>query len=212
MPAKYKGRYFFTDRQIREFDRTIGRLHKLYGGAFLELRKTVRSNLTNKRYQDAGVLFAAMADQVASALQFLLEILRSAQQPSSTLVQFAFAPVCSECMASPYEFEDHPGVEASPLDPAHCAELEELLELMNHTSERLWSSRTGRKSLPAAYSTGLKRLANVLGKLLRHLRGMAPAFPARLESHVYDGHDCSRCHGSLTTPSAERPPPERTEE
>jgi hypothetical protein len=201
MPAKYKGRYFFMDQQMQEYNRTIVRLHNLCGDAFLELRKIARSNLTNKRYQDAGDFFADVSAQMTSALQFRVEILRSAQQPSGRLVQFVYAPVCGECMASPYEREDHAGVEAPPpLDPAHPGELEQLLELVNHTSERLWSSRKGRKTLPAALTTGLKQLANALVKLLRHFREMGPVMRPRLESHQYDGADCSRCHGPLTVP------------
>jgi hypothetical protein len=206
MPAKYKGRYFFTDQQMQEHNRTIGRLHNLCGDAFLEFKKIARSNLANKRYQDAGDFFADVAAQMTSALQFLAEILRSAQQPSGTLVQFVFAPVCGECMASPYEREDNSGVEAPPtLDPTHYGDLEKLLELVNHASERLWSSRAGRKTFPAALTTGLKRLASVLVRLLQHFREMAAALGTRLESHVYDGHDCSCCHGPLTTPAGEQP-------
>ena len=107
-------------------------------------------------------------------------------------------------MTSPYEREDNAGVEAPPpLDPAHYGELEESLELLNRTSERLWSSRKGRKTLPAALTTGLKQLANALVKLLRHFREMGPVMRPRLESHQYDGADCSRCHGQLTGPAGE---------
>lgn len=163
--------------------------------------------MTDKRYRDAGVFFAAVADQMTSALQFLMEIVRSAQQPSGTLVQFLFAPVCSECIASPYGHEDNSQGEAPPpLDPAHYGEFEELLEFVNHTSEGLWSSHRERKTLPAALTTGLKRLANVLVKLLRHFRETAPALPTRLESQEYDGGDCSRCHGPLAIPAADGPP------
>ena len=202
MSAKYKRPYIFTELQVEKYDRTIRRLRNLDGDAFSELREAGRWNLTNKRYSDAGVVLVKVAAQMTCALQFLVEILRSAQQPSRTLVQFVYAPVCGKCIASPYGREDHPGVEAPPpLDPAHFGELEELLEFVNQTSERLWSSRTGRKTVPAALTTGLKRLANVLVKLLRHFREMAPALRTRLESDVYDGDDCSRCHGPLTTPA-----------
>ncbi len=202
MPAKNKGPYFFADQQMQEYNRTITRLRNLGCEASLELRKIGRSNVSTKRYQDAGDFFAAVAAQMTAALQFLVEILRSAQQPSRTLVQFVYAPVCGKCMASPYEREDHPGVEAPPpLDPAHFGELEELLEFVNQTSERLWSSGTRRKTLPAELTRGLKCLANGLVKLLRHFRETAPALRTRLEIDVYDGDDCCRCHGPLTTPA-----------
>jgi hypothetical protein len=84
MPAKNRGRYFFTEQQIQKYNRTIVPLGNLDCDASLELRKIGRSNLTNKRYQDAGVFFAGVAAQMTSALQFLVEILRSAQQPSGT--------------------------------------------------------------------------------------------------------------------------------
>lgn len=206
MPAKYKGRYCFTERQAQEYNRTLGHLRNLYGDAFRELRKVGRSNLTHKRYRDAGVFFAKVAAQMIYALQILVEIRSSAQQPSCTRVEFVFSPVCGKCMTSPYGREDHPGVEAPPLDPAHYAELEYLLEIVNHTSERLWSPGTGRKTLPgSAFTTGLKRLADALVKQLVRLREMAPALPARLESRVYEGDDCSKCHGPRTIPAAERP-------
>jgi hypothetical protein len=213
MPAKNRGRrYFFTGQKIQEYNRTIIRLRNLECDAFLELRKIARLNLVSKRCQDAGVFFAAVAAEMTSALQFLVELLHSAQQPSRTLVEFVYAPVCDKCMASPYEREEyHPGVEAPPLDPAHYSELEELLAFVNHSSERLWSLRTGRKTLLAALSRGLKRLGNVLVKLLRHFREMAPALPARFESHEYDGGDCSRCHGPLIILAGERPARERNE-
>ena len=107
--------------------------------------------------------------------------------------------------------EDHSGVEAPPLDPAQHAELEDSLELVNHISERLWSPSPGRETLPAALTRGLKRLANALVKLLRQFREMAPALPTRLESHVYEGDDCSQCHGPMTVPAAERPSGVRNE-
>ena len=204
MPAKYEGWCLLRDQQ-QKYHRTIIRLHNLNCDACLELRKIGPSNSTNKRYQDAGVFFSAVAAQMTSGLQFLVEIPHSAQQPSCPPVEFVYSPVCGKCTASPYEREDHVGVGIPPLDPANYAELEELLELVNHTSERLWSSRKGRKTLPAALTTGLKSLANVLVKLLRHFREAAPVMPPRLESHQHDGDDCSRCHGPLTIPAGERP-------
>src|SRR5438105_4477545 len=90
MPAKYKGPYFFTEEQVQKYNRTLGRLRNLVRDAFLELRKIGRSNLTNKRYRDAGVFFATVAAQMTPALQFLVQIQNSAQRPSRTLVEFVY--------------------------------------------------------------------------------------------------------------------------
>ncbi|MGZ4733592.1 MAG: hypothetical protein ACXVZH_15780, partial [Terriglobales bacterium] len=156
-------------------------------------------------YRDAGVFFAKVAAQMIYALQILVEIRSSAQQPSCTRVEFVISPVCGKCMASPYEREESPGVEAPPLDPAPYAELEDLLEKVNHINERLWLRSAGGKTFPAALTKGLKRLTDALVKQLVRLREMAPALPARLESRVYEGDDCSKCHGPRTIPAAERP-------
>jgi hypothetical protein len=206
MPAKYKGPYSFTDRQVQEYNRTLRRLRNLHGNAgdaVGELRKIGRSNLTNKRYTDAGDFFAKVAAQMTSALQFLMAIRSSAQQLPRTRVEFVVSPVCGKCRASPYEREESPGVEAPPLDPAPYAELEDLLEKVNGIIEQLWSSNTGRKTLPAALTRGLTRLENVVVKQLRYFRETAPAASASVDCVVYTGNDCSKCHGPLTIPAAD---------
>ena len=103
MPAKHNGRYFFMERQLQEYTRTIDRLRNLNCVALLKLREIGRWNWSNKRYKDAGDFFSAVAAQMILALQFLVAIRSSAQQPSGTLVEFIFSPVCGKCTASPYE-------------------------------------------------------------------------------------------------------------
>src|SRR6476660_4267095 len=73
MPARYEGPYFFTAQLLQNHNRTIIRLRNLDRDACLELRKIGRSNLTNKRYLDAGVFLSEVAAHMTSALQFLVE-------------------------------------------------------------------------------------------------------------------------------------------
>ena len=58
-----------------------------------------------------------------------------------------------------------------------------------------------RKTLPAALTRGLTRLANVVVK--QYFRETAPASSASLDYVVYTGNDCSKCHGRLTIPAAD---------
>jgi len=189
MPAKYKGRYFFTERQLQEDTGTLGHLRKLLRDAFRELRQIVRSNLTNKRYMEAGQ-FLATATQMISALQFLGEILSSAREQLPNVVIFEVSPLCSNCTAPLHEPQDHPRNEIPALDPAHYAEFGDLLGLAQRTSKRLRSVSRRHKTVPDALTTGLKRFTDAVARELRHFQETATAPPPTIEFRV-NGPDCS---------------------
>ena len=109
-----------------------------------------------------------------------VEILSFAREQSPKLVIFEVSVVGGKCTAPPHETEGDPGVEISPLDPAHYAELDALLELVQRISERLGSFSRRYKTIPAALTTGLKRFTDALVRERGHLRETAAAPPTEL--------------------------------
>src|SRR5437764_12493950 len=201
VPAKFKGLYRFTERQVDDYNSTLRRLRRLHRDALSELRQIEPSNLNNKRYTRAGAFLGMVATQMTSALQFLVEILSSGGDRSTMVVIFECSPICSNCTRPPDKPEDHPGVDVPPLDPAHYAELDYLLKFAHYIGERLWSgSLRRRKILPVRLITGLKRFTNALVKEQQHFRETAAARPTKIEWRNYKGPGCSVCHGPLTIP------------
>jgi len=192
MPVKNNGRYFFTKRQIHQIDRMYDHLRQLHRDAFRELQKIGRSTLTDNR---VAAFLRTIADQIIGALQFLAEILSSAQEQVK-LVVFEVSPLCSNCPAPPRGPEDNPGTGVPALDPAHLLELDQLLDYAHRIGERSWARGTRHKNLPPALVSGLKRLKNALVKELRHFRETAAAPLPPIEWRE-NGPDCSVCHQPL---------------
>src|SRR5438132_13614248 len=55
MLDKKRRRFFFTDRQMQQLVRTNDRLRQSNGSALRELRRVGRSNLSSKKYKEAGI-------------------------------------------------------------------------------------------------------------------------------------------------------------
>ena len=159
-----KGRRFFlTDWQMRQLVRSNDLLRQSNGSALRELRRVGRSNLTSKRYKEAGICLQMVAAQIIGVLQFREEILISArEQGAAAFVIFEVRHICKDCTAPPEELEDHLSEEVPAPDPAHYPELDHLIELAQWTVGRLWSRSIQRKPLPAAFSKGLRRLTPAL--------------------------------------------------
>ncbi len=200
-------RFFFTHRQMQQLVRSNDRLRQSNGSALRELRGVGRSNLTSK---EAGICLEMVAAQIIGVLQFREEILVSArEQAAAAFVIFEVRPVCGDCTAPPEELEDHLGEEVPAPDPAHYLELDHLIELAQGIGGRLWSGNIQRKSLPAAFSKGLRRLTSALLKQRRHLRETSLAPPrTRTEFRVPSDNSCSRCHQEMKIPDPDLPEPQ----
>lgn len=196
MPAKYKGRYLFTERQLQEYDRTLAYLRRLHRDALRELRQVNRSNLTHKRYAQSSVFLTSVGTQIISAVKSLVEILRSAGELLLPRVIFEVSPLCSNCTAPP-DLHDHPGDEVPALDPAHLHELDQLLDFANQIRGQLWTRSMRSKDLiPGTLFKGLERLTNALVKERRHFQETAAAPPTPIEFRVNDPV-CCVCHQPL---------------
>ena len=122
-------RFFFSDRQMQQLVHTNDLLRQSNGSAWRELRRVGRSNLTSKKYKEAGICLEMVAAQIIGVLQFREDILISARQQGAVeLVIFEVRHICEDCTAPPEELEDHLGEEVPAPDPAHYLELDHLIE------------------------------------------------------------------------------------
>ena len=206
-----KGRRFFlTDPQMQQLVRSNDRLRQSNRSALRELRRVGRSNLTSKKYKEAGICLEMVAAQIIGVLQFREDILISARQPGAVeLVIFEVRHICKDCTAPPEELEDHLGEEVPAPDPGHYRELDHLIELAQGTVWRLWSGSIQRKPFPVAFSKGLRCLTAALLKQQRHLRETTLAPPrTRTEFRVPSDNSCSRCHQEMKIPDPDLPEPQ----
>ena len=209
MLDKKRRRFFFTDRQMQQLVRTNDRLRQSNGSSLRELRRVGRSNLSSKKYKEAGICLEMVAGQIIGVLQLREDLLISArEQGAAAFVIFEVRHICKDCTAPPEEPEDHLGEEVPAPDPAHYLELDHLIELAQGTGGRLWSGSIQRKPLPDAFSKGLWRLTAALLKQRRHLREtpLAPP-PTRTEFRVPSDNSCSLCHKEMKIPDPDLPEP-----
>jgi len=202
-------RFFFSDRQMQQLVHTNDLLRQSNGSAWRELRRVGRSNLTSKKYKEAGIRLQIVAAQIIGVLRFREEILISAREQGAVeLVIFEVRHICKDCTAPPEELEDHLGEEVPAPDPAHYLELDHLIEFAQGIA-RLWSGSIQRKPFPVAFSKGLWRLTAALLKQRRHLRETSPAPPrTRTEFRVPSDNSCSRCHQEMKIPDPDLPEPQ----
>jgi len=191
MQARFKGPYFFTQQQADGYNRTLGNLREVHGDAFRELRLIVLSNLTKKSYMQAGESLTSVASQINSGLQFIMEILCSAQKQPPLGVEFVVSGLCRNCTAPP-EPPDDPGVKLPPLDPAHQAVLDDLLDLTQRVSQRLGSFSRRHKTIPTALTKGVKCVTDALIRERRHFRDTA-AVPETELRFLVEGPPCCVC-------------------
>ena len=151
-----------------------------------------------------------VAGQIIGVLQLREDLLISArEQGAAAFVIFDVRPICGDCTAPPEKLEDHLGEEVPAPDPAHYRELDHLIELAQRTVGRHWSGSIQRKSLPDAFSKGLRRLTPALLKQRRHLRETSLAPPrTRTEFRVPSDNSCSRCHQEMKIPDPDLPEPQ----
>ena len=104
-----KGRRFFlTDPQMQQLVRSNDRLRQSNRSALRELRRVGRSNLTSKKYKEAGIRLEMVAAQIIGVLQLREDILISAREQGAVeLVIFEVRHICKDCTAPPEELEDH---------------------------------------------------------------------------------------------------------
>jgi len=206
-----KGRRFFlTDPQMQQLVRSNDRLRQSNRSALRELRRVGRSNLTSKKYKEAGICLEMVADQIIGVLKLREDLLISAQeQAAAAFVIFEVRPICGDCTAPPEELKDHLDEELPASDPAHYRALDHLIEFAQGTVARLWSGSIQRKPFPVAFSKGLRRLTSALLKQRRHLREttLAPP-PTRTEFRVPSDNSCSRCHQEMKIPDPDLPEPQ----
>ena len=96
MLDKKERRFFFTDRQFQQLILTNDRLRQSNGSALRELRRVGRSNLTSKKYKQAGIRLQMVAAQIIGVLQLREDILISAREQGAVLnaaIQEHYQPV-----------------------------------------------------------------------------------------------------------------------
>jgi hypothetical protein len=183
MPAKYKGRYVYTEQQIQQIYETYDYLRELHRDIYRALRQLSGSTDTD--------FYCGAAEEIVGALKVLVEISNSAQE-QVTRVVFEVSVVCSDCTPPSDQSKDDPGTGIPAPDPAYLPELDHLFNLANRSARRR-SRRMRHKNSPDALSRGLQKLVAALIKERRYFRETAAAPPPPIEWRV-NGPDCSVCH------------------
>ena len=188
MLTKYKGRRFVTKQQRQQISRTYDFLRELHRDAVPALPEMGRSTVTDKRADD---LLGRIAEEIVSAVKFLVEISSSAQEQGRRVV-FEISVICGYCSAPPDESPDNPESGVPLPDPAHLLELDCLFDFADQKGRR-GARRMRHKNSTGGPFTGYKKFMAALMKERRHFREMAAASPAPIQFRV-NGPDCSVCH------------------
>jgi hypothetical protein len=182
MPTKHKQKYSPSEFQVEQIKVRYANLRQLHSDAFRELRKIGPSISASKR---ADLNLQSTADPIKSEVQFLEAILSSSQEPRVQVifeVHPPFDPPCGHNPAPPPEPTAETEIPAP--DPAHLAELDQLIEVASQCGYH-WTRRHGIL-LP-----GLKHLRAALLKESRHFRKTTAAAPPSLpQFHV---NECGIC-------------------
>jgi hypothetical protein len=184
MVAKHGEQLYVTKRQKQQITRTTGSLRQVNRTVLRELKRIGRPNQTTKQYSDVGVLLETAASQITSLLRFREEILTSARDEPRILF-FTVSVVGRSHNAFPEDLAFVAREQVPPLDPAHCLELETLLECTFRMGERVCSWTIRSKKFPHVFVVGLRRLTAALLKQQRHLREMAPS-PSAIRTVIRD--------------------------
>jgi hypothetical protein len=187
MPAKIKGRNFFTEQQRQQIIGTYDYLRELHRDAYPGLRQLGGSTSADKR---ADVLLSRMAEEIGSAVKFLVEILSSAQEQVRRVV-FEVSVTCGNCTAPLDETTDNSETGPPLPDPAHLPELDGLFDFADRRGRR--RARRMRHKNSTDSFRGHKKFMAALTKERRYFRETAAASPAPIEFRV-NGPDCSVCH------------------
>ena len=152
MVATHDERVYVTERQKQQLTRTIGSLRQVNRTVLRELKRMGRPNQTTK-----GVLLETAASQITSLLRFREEILTSAREEPRILF-VTVSVVGRSHNAFPEDLAFVAREQVPPLDPAHCLELETLLECIFRMGERVCSSEHSIKEVPSCLRCGTEAL------------------------------------------------------
>jgi hypothetical protein len=97
MLRKNQRPFLFTEVQLQQLKRTEDSLRKLNRDALRELRRIGFTDLTNRKYSEAGESFQIVATQMISALRFREEILIAGREQQPQLIQVVIRRKCVAC-------------------------------------------------------------------------------------------------------------------
>ena len=131
-------RFSFPEEQLRQLKNANEKLRRLNHAALSQLQPVANSYLTSKQYRAASDSFEILALRMNSVVQFRDGIITAARaEPDVILVTFGL--ICGSCDDPLDEPQDHVP-EVLKLDVAQLAEIDCLVELAQHTEERVFAA------------------------------------------------------------------------
>ncbi len=185
-------RFSFPEEQLRQLKNANEKLRRLNHAALSQLQPVANSYLTSKQYRAASDSFEILALRMNSVVQFRDGIITAARaEPDVILVTFGL--ICDSCEDPLDEPQDHVP-EVLKLDGGQLAEIDCLVELAQHTEERVSARCMSRGNLLKAFITGLGRLTRALLRQRRHLLDSAPEQNVRIEVEQDRSDRCIHCN------------------
>jgi len=185
-------RFSFPEEQLRQLKNANEKLRRLNHAALSQLQPVANSYLTSKQYRAASDSFEILALRMNSVVQFRDGIITAARaEPDVILVTFGL--ICDSCEDPLDEPQDHVP-EVLKLDGGQLAEIDGLVELAQHTEERVSARCMSRGNLLKAFITGLGRLTRALLRQRRHLLDSAPEQNVRIEVEQDRSDRCIHCN------------------
>lgn len=195
----------FTDWQVHQLSRTNRTLRNLNRDALAALRRNRFAAKSDKEMRDAGDSFAMMANRMMFTLRVRRELLLAGREQPYQLIQVTVGVVCDACADIPYTKPDHHQANSREVlepDPAHQAEVEDLLEFTLRTEERV-SARCGSGPAPLkAFFRGIGRLTLAVLRQQQDLRESAPKRVPKIEV-VNSFDNCAQCRKPMKTEDGE---------
>jgi hypothetical protein len=198
MLRKNQRPFLFTEVQLQQLKRTEDSLRKLNRDALRALRRIGFTDLTNRKYSEAGQSLRIVATQIISALQFREEILIAGREQQPQTIEVRIGRRCATCfknrrLREPAD-EESDSSKALKQDPGHQTEIDSLLELAYQTEGRVSERCKSGGAIPHAFIGGISRLRSALLRQSRHLRDIAPRQTTEIEVLSLPRDVCMYCH------------------
>jgi hypothetical protein len=178
---------------------TTATLRAMNARAELELRR-VQDRFTNRNdYREAGEMFAVLAVQINSTVSYREEVLtpNPATEPDIYLRVVFVDPLDKDLSTKskkPEADREADRENALQVDPEHCQEVDELLEMGQRVSERVLARYKAQKVCSKYFFNQLSRLRNALQRQRRQLLQLYPPSDWSSRFHVSIETPDSRSH------------------
>jgi hypothetical protein len=191
--------FCFTDRQVKLLKQTHHNVRQLNRAARYELRDIGRTTLTHAQYQAWAERVATIAIRMASAIRVRHDILASGREQTPQRILFTFSLYCENCAQNGHlenrdgdEDASHEGRNQDAYEPGYEEEVEDLLELVLRTEERVSARCNSRRAPPRALFLAISRLTSAVLRQQQLLRSTALKRAPKFE--IIDTDTCPQCN------------------